>query len=109
MLSLVEKIRSVGPIEPGERILCTAVRRGDRRLARSLERSGTPPRSEFMSAGAWRRIRDRFDLRRSMGVVIAYRFELLGQDGAPLAFELAQKKDASAFREALARRLAQRV
>ena len=116
MASLVAKVGSIAPLEPGERILCAAYVSGtgssigsalvavsDRRLLHA-------PRSAFLSRGAWRAqnlddVRLEFSTRRSLGFAAAHRFVVVDADGFPLTFELEQKKEAGEFRKAFGRRL----
>ena len=128
MATLVEKVGSVAVLEPGERIICAAYvpaiaatrqvksarLMGAAVVAVSDRRFLFAPRSAFMSASSWqdRRLEDvRVDVssRRSLSFPIgrARVFEVAGADG-PLVFELEQKKDATAFRDALGRRLVRR-
>jgi hypothetical protein len=140
MSSLVTKVGSVVPIEPGERLLAAAyvpaigrwrsgasgsqlIRRrpaaeptepgetmGPSVVAVSDRRFFFAPRSAFLSASSWRArrledVRVELSRRRSMGFVVAHRFEVLDAHATPVLFELDQKKDAEAFRRAFAKRL----
>ena len=140
MTSLVAKVGSVVPTEPGERLLAAAyvpaigrrqsgglggdvlrrrsaaepaesrVTMGPSVVAVSDRRFLFAPRSAFMSSSSWRArrmedVRVEVSKRRSMGFVVAHRFEVLDADGSPVMFELDQKKDAEAFRRAFERRL----
>ena len=115
MASLISKVGAIAPLEPGERILCAAYVSGttssigaalvavsDRRLLHA-------PRSAFHSRGAWRAKRlDEISVgsrtRRSLGFAAAHQFEIVGDDGSGMAFELETRKDARAFHDALRRR-----
>jgi hypothetical protein len=119
MRTLVEKIGSILPLEPGERIACAAYVRsigskGPSVVAVSDRRLLVAPRSAWMSVGVWseRRLGDvRIEVttRRSWGVLPAgRRFEVLAAGEPPMAFEL-EPKDARAFAAALERRLVPRV
>jgi hypothetical protein len=139
MSSLVAKVASIVPIEPGERLLAAAyvpaigrrsgapgnrvVRRrgvaepagsgttiGPSVVAVSDRRFLFAPRSAFMSASSWRTrrledVRVEVSRRRSLGFVVAHRFDVIDADGSPVMFELDQKRDAEAFRSAFERRL----
>lgn len=116
MASLVAKVGSIAPLEPGERVLCAAYVSGtgssigsalvavsDRRLLHA-------PRSAFLARGSWRAqnlddVRLEFSTRRSLGFVAAHRFVVIDADGFPLTFEIEQKKEAGEFRKAFGRRL----
>jgi hypothetical protein len=137
MTSLVVKVGSVVPIEPGERLLAAAYvpaigRRGQARRRHRATTSPTSgptmgpavvavsdrrflfaPRSAFMSSSSWRdrrldEVRVEVSRRRSLGFVVAYGFEVIDGDGSPVTFELEQRKDAEVFRKAFARRLVPR-
>jgi hypothetical protein len=115
MASLIAKVGSSAPLEPGERILCAAYVSGtgssigsalvavsDRRLLHA-------PRSAFLSRGAWLAqnlddVRLEFSTRRSLGFAAAHRFVVVDADGFPLSFEIEQKKEAGEFRKAFGRR-----
>jgi hypothetical protein len=115
MTSLIAKVGSAAPLEPGERILCAAYVSGtgssigsalvavsDRRLLHA-------PRSAFLSRGAWRaqrldEVRVESSTRRSFGIAAAHRFAIIDAEGFPLSFELEKRKDARAFNDALRRR-----
>ena len=117
MASLVAKVGSIAPLEPGERVLCAAYVSGtgssigaalvaitDRRLLHA-------PRSAFLSRGAWRakrldEVRVDSTSRRSLGrFAAAHRFEVVDADGFPITFELEKRRDAGEFRKAFERRL----
>jgi hypothetical protein len=116
MTSLVAKVGSIAPLEPGERILCAAYVSGttssigaaliavtDRRLLHA-------PRSGFLSRGAWRakrldEVRVESSTRRSLGLAAAHRFEVVDAEGFPITFELEKRRDAGEFRKAFERRL----
>jgi hypothetical protein len=116
MTSLIAKVGSIAPLEPGERVLCAAYVSGtgssigaalvavtDRRLLHA-------PRSAFLSRGAWRakrleEVQVESSTRRSLGFAAARRFAVVDADGFPITFELAKRKDASEFRKAFERRL----
>lgn len=115
MASLIAKVGSTAPLEPGERILCAAYVSGtgssigpaliavsDRRLLHA-------PRSAFLSRGAWRaqrldEVRLEFGTRRTLGLAVAHRFVIVDADGSTLTFEL-EKKEAGEFRRAFGRRM----
>jgi hypothetical protein len=114
--SLVAKVASVVPRESGERVLCAAYVSGSGSSIGSAVIAVTDrhlffaPRSAFLSRGAWRtrRLDDvliESSTRRSMGLPVARRFEVLDDDGSGLFFELEKKKEAAEFRRALGRRL----
>ena len=118
MNTLVEKIGSILPLEPGERIACAAYVRaigskGPSMVAVSDRRLLVAPRSAWMSVGVWseRRLSDvRIEVgtRRSWGLFPAgRRFEIIEDGEPPTAFEL-EPKDARAFAKALERRLVAR-
>jgi hypothetical protein len=117
MRTLVEKIGSLLPLETGERIACAAYVRaigskGPSVVAVSDRRLLVAPRSAWMSVGVWseRRLSDvRIEVtsRRSFGLPVARRFEVLEEGQPPMAFEL-ERKDARAFADALERRLVPR-
>jgi hypothetical protein len=116
MTSLVAKVGSIAPLEPGERILCAAYVSGtassigaaliavtDRRLLHA-------PRSSFLSRGAWRakpldEVRVESSTRRSLGLAAAHRFEVIDAEGFPITFELEKRRDAGEFQKAFERRL----
>lgn len=115
MPSLVAKVGSVVPREPGERVLCAAYVSGVESSVGSAvivvsdRQLFVAPRSAFLSRGAWRArrlddVRIESSTRRSMGFTVAHRFEIFDADGSRLAFELEKKKEAQEFRRALARR-----
>ena len=127
MASLVEKIGSTLPLEPGERILCAAfVRsiasargsnperaRGPSIVAVSNRRFLFAPKSAFMSVGAWeqRRLdeaRVESGTRRTLGIPVGYWFEVSEPGRSPRVFEL-ERKDAAAFRAAFGRRAVSRA
>jgi hypothetical protein len=116
MATLIAKVGSIAPLEPGERILCAAYVSGagssigPALVAVSDRRILHAPRSAFHSRGSWRAqyledVRLEFSTRRSMGLAAAHRFVVLDADGFPLTFELEQKKEAGEFRKAFGRRL----
>jgi hypothetical protein len=118
MRTLSEKIGSILPLEPGERIACAAYVRaigskGPSLVAVSDRRLLVAPRSAWMSVGVWseRRLSDvriEATTRRWWGMFpAARRFEVVGGDEPPMAFEL-EPKDAKAFAKALERRLVPR-
>jgi hypothetical protein len=116
MTSLVAKVGSIAPLEPGERVLCAAYVSGtgssigaaliavtDRRLLHA-------PRSSFLSRGAWRaqrldEVRVESSTRRSLGLAAAHRFQVVDSEGFPITFELEKRRDAGEFRKAFERRL----
>jgi hypothetical protein len=116
MTSLVAKVGSIAPLEPGERILCAAYVSGtassigaaliavtDRRLLHA-------PRSGFLSRGVWRakpldEVRVESSTRRSFGLTAAHRFDVIDAEGFPITFELEKRRDAGEFRRAFERRL----
>jgi hypothetical protein len=115
MSSLIAKVGSIAPLEPGERILCAAYVSGtgssigSALIAVSDRRLLHAPRSAFLSRGAWcakrlDEVRVVSSTRRSMGLAAAHRFAIEDADGFPLTFELESRKDARAFRDALGRR-----
>jgi hypothetical protein len=119
MTSLIAKVASIAPLEPGERILCAAYVSGTRSsigaalIAVSDRRLLHAPRSSFHSRGAWRakgldEIRVESRTRRSLGFAAAHQFETIGVDGSGMVFELETRKDAKAFNDALGRRLVTR-
>jgi hypothetical protein len=119
MTSLIAKVGSIAPLEPGERILCAAYVSGttssmgsaliavtDRRLLHA-------PRSAFLSHGAWRarrldEVRVESSSRRSFGLAVGRWFEIIDAEGFPLSFELEKRRDVGEFREAFERRLVTR-
>ena len=118
MNTIVEKIGSILPLEPGERIACAAYVRaigskGPSVVAVSDRRLLVAPRSAWMSVGVWseRRLSDvRIEVgtRRSLGLFPAgRRFEIIEDGEPPTAFEL-ESKDARAFAKAFERRLVPR-
>jgi hypothetical protein len=118
MTSLVEKIGSLLPLEPGERILCAAyvpaigTSIGSAVIAVSDRRLLFAPRSAFLSVGAWasRQLNEvRVEVGRGhpLGLGPGRRFEIIEAGEPPFVFEVA-KKDARDFRGALERRLVTR-
>ena len=116
MASLIAKVGSAAPLEPGERVLCAAYVSGTRSsigaalIAVTDRRLLHAPRSAFLSRGAWRAsrlddIRVETRTRRSLGLAASHQFEIVGADGSGLAFELEKRADAKAFTGALRRRL----
>jgi hypothetical protein len=116
MASLIAKIGSIAPLEPGERILCASYvsgagsSLGSALIAVSDRRLLHAPRSAFLSRGAWRsqrldEVRLEFSTRRTLGLAVAHRFVVVDADGFPLTFEIEQKKEAGEFRKAFGRRL----
>ena len=116
MASLIAKVGSIAPLEPGERILCAAYVSGSGSsigsalIAVSDRRLLHAPRSAFLSRGAWHAqnldgVRLEFSTRRSLGFAAAHRFVVVDADGSPLSFEIEQKKEAGEFRKAFGRRL----
>jgi hypothetical protein len=119
MTSLIAKVGSIAPLEPGERILCAAYVSGTTSsmgaalVAVTDRRFLHAPRSAFLSRGAWRgkrldEVRVESTARRSFGLGSGRRFEIIDADGFPLSFELEKRNDARAFTDALGRRLATR-
>jgi hypothetical protein len=119
MTSLIAKVGSIAPLEPGERVLCAAYVSGTGSsigaalIAVSDRRVLHAPRSAFLSRGAWRakrldEVRVESITRRSFGLASARRFEIIDADGFPLSFEIEKRKDARAFSDALGRRLVTR-
>jgi hypothetical protein len=116
MTSLVAKVGSIAPLEPGERVLCAAYVSGtgssigavliavtDRRLLHA-------PRSSFLSRGAWRvqrldEVRVESSTRRSLGLAAAHHFQVVDSEGFPITFELEKRRDAGEFWKAFERRL----
>jgi hypothetical protein len=120
MSSLIAKVGSIAPLEPGERILCAAYvsgtgsSMGSALIAVSDRRFLHAPRSAFLSRGAWRaerldQVRIEFSTRRSLGLIAAHRFQVVDADGSPLTFELEKKKEAGEFRKAFGYRLVPRT
>jgi hypothetical protein len=119
MSSLIAKVGSIAPLEPGERILCAAYVSGTTSsigaalIAVSDRRFLHAPRSAFLSRGAWRtkrldEVRVESGTRGSFGLGAGRRFEIIDADGFPLSFELEKRKDARAFSDALGGRLVTR-
>jgi hypothetical protein len=122
MATLVEKIGSTLPLEPGERILCAAfVRsiastrgpnseraRGPSIVAVSNRRLLFAPKTAFLSVGAWeeRRLeqaRVESGTRRSLGFPVRYWFEVTEPGRTPRVFDV-ERKEAKEFRAAFGRR-----
>lgn len=113
MASLLDKIRPVALLEPGERLVCASfvIARvgptvGPSVIAVSDRRLFVAPRSAFLSSGAWTRrrleeIRLVASPRRSFGVFRSRRFEMLDGTDAEIVFEVDEPKAASALRAAL--------
>ena len=119
MTSLIAKVGSIAPLEPGERILCAAYVSGTTSsigaalVAVTDRRFLHAPRSAFLSRGAWRakrldEVRVESSVRRSFGLASGRRFEIIDADGFPLSFELEKRNEARAFTDALGRRLVAR-
>jgi hypothetical protein len=119
MTSLIAKVGSIAPLEPGERILCAAYVSGTTSsigaalICVSDRRFLHAPRSAFLSRGAWRakrldEVRVESSTRRSFGLPAARRFEIVDAEGFALSFELEKRNDARAFSDALGRRLVAR-
>jgi hypothetical protein len=115
MTSLIAKVGSIAPLEPGERILCAAYVSGATSsigaalIAVTDRRFLHAPRSAFLSRGAWRakrldEVRVESSTRRSLGLAGSHRFQVVDVDGFPITFELETRKDAKAFSDALGRR-----
>jgi len=121
MATLIEKIGSILPLEPGERIVCaTFVRsirstrgagseraRGPSIVAVSNRRLLFAPKTAFLSVGGWeeRRLehaRIESGTRRSLGFPTGYWFEVEEPGRTPRVFDV-DKKDARAFRAAFER------
>ena len=118
MASLVDKVGSLLPLEPGERILCAAyvpasgTSMGSAVIAVSDRRLLFAPRSAFLSVGAWASrqlsdIRVENGARPRLGFGPARRFEVIEAGEPPFVFEV-EKKDAREFHRALERRLVTR-
>jgi hypothetical protein len=118
MATLVDKVGSLLPLEPGERILCAAyvpasgISIGTAVIAVSDRRLLFAPRAGFMSVGAWtsRELRDvRVEVggRGPLGLGIGRRFEIIEAGEPPFVFEV-DKKDAREFHRALERRVVTR-
>ena len=116
MTSLIAKVGSIAPLEPGERVLCAAYVSGTRSsigaalVAVTDRRLLHAPRSAFLSRGAWRakrldEVQVELSTRRSLGLAAARTFEVVDADGFPITFELEKRKDAGEFRKAFERRL----
>ena len=119
MTSLVAKVGAIVPRESGERLLCAAYVSGKGSsigsavIAVSDRHLFVAPRSAFLSRGAWRTrrlddVRVESGARGLLGLGISHRFEVLDEDGSAFFFELGEKREASEFRRALARRLVPR-
>jgi hypothetical protein len=119
MTSLVAKVGEIVPRESGERMLCAAYVSGKGSsigsavIAVSDRHLFFAPRSAFLSRGAWRTrrlndVRIESGSRGLLGLGVSRRFEVLDEDGSAFFFELAQKKDAKAFRVAFDRRAVKR-
>jgi hypothetical protein len=119
MTSLIAKVGSIAPLEPGERLLCAAYVPGTTSsigaalICVSDRRFLYAPRSAFLSRGAWRakrldEVRVESSTRRSFGLAAARRFEIIDAEGSTLSFELEKRNDARAFSDALGRRLVAR-
>jgi hypothetical protein len=118
MASLVEKVGSLLPLEPGERILCAAyvpasgTSIGSSVVAVSDRRLLFAPRSAFLSVGAWAsRQLDEIrveSVRPRLGFGPARRFEIVEAGEPPFVFEV-EKKEAREFHRALEGRLVART
>ena len=119
MTSLVAKVGAIVPRESGERLLCAAYVSGKGSsigsavVAVSDRHLFFAPRSAFLSRGAWRTrrlddVRIESGARGVLGLGVSRRFEVLDEDGSAFFFELGEKREASEFRRALARRLVPR-
>jgi hypothetical protein len=116
MTPLVAKVGEIVPRESGERLLCAAYVSGSGSsigsavIAVSDRQLFFAPRSAFLSRGAWRTrrlddVRIESGSRGVLGLGASRRFEVLDEDGSAFFFELDQRKEASEFRRAFARRL----
>jgi hypothetical protein len=119
MSSLIAKVGSIAPLEPGERILCAAYVSGTTSsigaalVAVTDRRFLHAPRSAFLSRGAWRakrldEVRVESTTRSSLGLAASRRFALVDADGFSITFELEKRRDARAFSDALGRRVVTR-
>jgi hypothetical protein len=115
MASLVDKVGSLLPLEPGERILCAAyvpasgTSMGSAVIAVSDRRLLFAPRSAFLSVGAWasrqlNEIQVDIRARRPLAFGPGRRFSIIETGEPPFVFEV-DKKDAREFRRAFERRL----
>ena len=118
MATLIDKVGSLLPLEPGERILCAAyvpasgTSIGSSVIAVSDRRLLFAPRSAFLSVGAWtsRQLSDvhvEVGGRRPLAIGAGRRFEIIEVGEPPFVFEV-EKKDARQFHRALERRLVTR-